>query len=236
MSRNVTVCLTPELIHLEDLSGKLVIVVDIFRATSCMVAGMASGIQSITPVATVEECLTLKSNGYISAGERGGVKIPEFHLGNSPFDYMQPSLKGKKIATTTTNGTLAIKKSAEADEIVIGSFLNFSSVKDHIKSSDKDVIIHCAGWKGSFNLEDTTFAGGLLKELSKELSFQSDASFMACQLWEKSKEGGLYNFLMKSAHANRLAGMGIEKDLAYCCQLDEFNILPKIVGEDIITC
>jgi len=232
MSRSIEVCLTPELVHLIDFTDKLVIVVDIFRATSCMVAGMGSGIESITPVATVEECLNLKKKGYISAGERGGVKIPEFHIGNSPFEYMQPDLIGKKVATTTTNGTLAIKKSEEAAEIIIGSFLNFNAILEYIILSSRDVIIHCAGWKGTFNLEDTTFAGGIISSMS-QLKSESDASYMSRILWKKAKVFGLEHLLMNSAHAHRLQGMGIENDLQFCCQFDEFNIIPKVVGTEL---
>ena len=81
------------------------VVIDVLRATSCMVAGLGSGVKSIKPVATIDECLALGERGYIMAGERGGEKIEAFDMGNSPFDYMRPEMKGQKIAATTTNGT-----------------------------------------------------------------------------------------------------------------------------------
>ena len=80
-----------------------VVVVDILRATSCMTTALAHGIESITPFAHLNECLALKNQGYVTAGERDGKKVDGFDLGNSPFEYMDPVLKGKRIAFTTTN-------------------------------------------------------------------------------------------------------------------------------------
>ena len=230
--RNIEVCLTPELVHLSDMKGKLVVVVDIFRATSCMVSGLATGIEHIVPVATVDECLSYRPKGYVLAGERGGQKIEAFDIGNSPFEYMDASLHGKMVTTTTTNGTLAIKKSSDAAEIVIGSFLNLDSIVAHVRASELDVVIHCAGWKGTFNLEDTTFAGAMIEALAETHTFGTDAAFMALALWQRGKQD-LPAFLLQSAHAHRLQKFGITKDLTYCSTLNEFDVLPVLHGEKI---
>ena len=85
----IEVCLTPELIHQHELKGKIVVVVDIFRATSCIVTGLASGVESIKPVGSIEDTLVLGEQGYIMAGERDGKKVDGFDMGNSPFEYME---------------------------------------------------------------------------------------------------------------------------------------------------
>ena len=48
--KNIEVCLSPELIHLFELEGKTVVVVDILRATSCMTTAFAYNISSMKPV------------------------------------------------------------------------------------------------------------------------------------------------------------------------------------------
>ncbi|HSZ24393.1 MAG TPA: 2-phosphosulfolactate phosphatase, partial [Cytophagaceae bacterium] len=68
--KNVEVCLTPDLVKTYGVENKIVVVVDILRATSCMTTALANGIKSITPVATVEECRELKEKGYLAAAER----------------------------------------------------------------------------------------------------------------------------------------------------------------------
>ena len=109
--RTIEVCLTPELIHHHAVKGKIVVVVDIFRATSCIVTGLANGVTAIRPVGEVDETIKLGKQGYIKAGERGGIKVDGFDIGNSPFEYQSDLVKGKKVAISTTNGSQAILKS-----------------------------------------------------------------------------------------------------------------------------
>lgn len=97
MKRSVDVCLSPSLIDGFSLEGKIVVIVDILRATSCMVSGLASGVQGIVPVATLEECRAYQQKGYICAAERGGKQVEGFELDNSPYSYMKPELKNKTI-------------------------------------------------------------------------------------------------------------------------------------------
>jgi len=99
--KSIEVSLSPELIHLHELSGKIVVVADILRATSCIVTALAHGIDHIIPFQNLEDCKEMKNEGYLVAGERNGKKVDGFDLGNSPFSYMDHALKGKKVAFTT---------------------------------------------------------------------------------------------------------------------------------------
>ncbi|MEP5613021.1 MAG: 2-phosphosulfolactate phosphatase [Cyclobacteriaceae bacterium] len=231
--KTVEVCLSPELIHQHELGGKIVVVVDIFRATSCIVAGLANGVTAIKPVAEVEECKELGAQGYLMAGERGGIKVPEFDMGNSPFEYQAEEVKGKKVAISTTNGSQAIVKSAGADEIVIGAFLNLEAVSEYILQSKKNVLIHCAGWKGTVNLEDTLFAGALIDECAEEMKPAGDSAHLAHQLYVANHEN-LFGVAKQSSHAERLAGFGIEKDLEFCMTLNEYAVVPKLLEGELV--
>ena len=121
--------------HLYDVRDKTVVIIDILRATSCMTTAFAHGINSITPFAKLEDCIAMKAKGYFTAGERDGKKVDGFDLGNSPFEYMEEKLRGKKIAFTTTNGTQAIAKAIEAQGN--NYRILFESFCDYIASSGK---------------------------------------------------------------------------------------------------
>src|SRR5882672_9962544 len=108
--KSIDVCLSPELMHLYDVKDRTVVVVDILRATSCMVTAFAHGVDSITPFADLNACRVMKQKGYITSGERDGKMVDGFDKGNSPFEYTGADIRGKKIAFTTTNGTQAIEK------------------------------------------------------------------------------------------------------------------------------
>jgi 2-phosphosulfolactate phosphatase len=83
--KKIDVCLSPDLIHLYDLSSAAVVVVDIFRATSCMVTAFASGASEIVPVEEVELCQQYGAKGYLTAAERNGITPAGFDFDNSPF-------------------------------------------------------------------------------------------------------------------------------------------------------
>ncbi|MDW3195912.1 MAG: 2-phosphosulfolactate phosphatase [Cytophagales bacterium] len=229
---NIEVCLTPALIEQFDLSGKVVVVVDIFRATSCMVAGLSNNVKAIYPVATVDECLALGKKGMLMAGERGGIKIPEFDLGNSPFDYLQEHVTNREVGVSTTNGTLALSKSRAADEILVGAFLNLAATTQYLETLNKDLVIHCAGWKGTVNLEDTLYAGALIDRLSQK-ELKDDATFLAHSLFLQH-QNDLLGAAEQSAHAQRLAGFGIKKDIAFSLQDSIYDTVIRLEGEKLV--
>ncbi len=229
----IDICYTPELIHQFDVSDKCVVVIDVLRATSCMVAGLGSGIKSIIPVATVEECEVLGRKGYIMAGERGGKKLEQFNIGNSPFDYMASALKGKNVAATTTNGTRAIDLSKDAPEVLIGAFLNLTAIVNYLGSQQRDILLFCAGWKGHYNLEDSLFAGAVCDGLKKQAEFSSDAVTSAFYLYEAMQKD-LFYYISRSSHAARLSKFGIMKDIEYCSRTDEFDIVPRLVDGSLV--
>ncbi len=230
--KKIDVCLSPELIHLYTLESTIVVVVDIFRATSCMVTAFAHGVQKIYPVATVTECSQLQAKGYLAAAERDAHKVEGFELDNSPFSYMADYIKNSTIAVTTTNGTLAITKSKTAEKVIIGAFLNIETVASFVKNQNFDVLIHCAGWKGKPNLEDTLFAGALIDLLKNDFELAEDSALMALKLYELKKDRML-EAVTNSSHVKRLQKLGIEKDISFCLQRNLYNVLPILEGEKL---
>lgn len=232
--KSIDVCLTPELLHLHKIENSIVVVTDIFRATSCMVTGLAHGIGSILPVATVEECLALQQRGYVAAAERDAQKVPGFDLDNSPFSYMADNLVGSKIAMTTTNGTLSIAKAkANAVKVLVGAFLNLEAIVNYLKNQQYDVLVLCAGWKGRPNLEDTLFAGALVAALTDEYIIGEDSALMAMRLYEQAQHDML-GFVSNSSHVRRLQRLGIQKDIAYCLQKNIYDNVPILRGSELV--
>jgi len=223
---SIEVCFSPELIHLHELSGKLVVVVDIFRATSTMVAALAHGVKEILPFEDLESCRAMQAKGYLIAGERDGLIAPGFELGNSPVAFLEGNYAGKKLAMTTTNGTVAIEKSMGSAEILIGAFPNLQATASYIQSRNLDVLIHCAGWKGRFNLEDSLYAGALVQMLSGSHTNQEDGALAMSSLF--AQEGNnLTSYLAQASHAKRLQNHGIEADIFFCLTLNRYD---QVVG------
>ena len=231
--RKVEVCFSPELIHLFDFEGKIVVVVDIFRATSTMVAAIANGVEEILPFADLEACRVMKEKGFLIGGERNGLTAPGFEMGNSPVAYLSGAYAGQKLAMTTTNGTQAIDKSKGAAEILIGAFPNLQATVSYIQAQENDVLIHCAGWKGHFNLEDSLFAGALVKSLESTHKSSEDGALAMAMLFEKVGHN-LKGFLSQASHAKRLQNHGIERDIDFCLTFDLYDIVVKLNGEGFL--
>lgn len=215
------VILSPALIDNYDLKEKNVVVVDILRATSTIVTAIHYGVEHVVPCLTAEETKTYQTLGYLCAGERNGLKITDFEMGNSPFECMNQNMKNKKIALTTTNGTkcfIAAKK-ANAYKVFCGSFLNLKAMSDFLIKESKPVVVLCAGWKDKVNLEDSLYAGALYDELQKsvELILDCDSTLMVHELYKKH-EKELSDILKKSSHYQRLSYLSHEEDMVHCLQ------------------
>jgi 2-phosphosulfolactate phosphatase len=232
--RNIEVCVSPELIHLYETKGKIVVIVDIFRATSTMMAALANGVESITPIMDLETCRGFASKGYVIAGERNGLAAEGFELGNSPLAYLNQAYSGKMIAMTTTNGTLAIEKTkAEANQVLIGAFVNLKATVQYLIDRTQDILILCAGWKGKFNLEDSLYAGALVSSLHPHFQTECDSAIALKSLYE-SNSHRLQIFLGQASHAKRLQNHNIEADIDFCLTKDIYQTVGLLSGEVLI--
>ena len=234
---NIKVCLSPSLFPIYSDRKSVVVVVDVLRATSAICTALDLGVKSIIPVSTIEDALDYKGNDeYIIAAERNGKIVRGFDLGNSPTEYSNYNLKGKKMVLTTTNGTKAINIAKQDHLVVTGSFLNLNALSSFLVKVDKSIIILCAGWKNDFCLEDTLFAGALTEELIKNDKFyyHSDSTASSFMLYQKAKNN-LFDFLKDSQHRKRLAHLGIENDVRYCLELNKSEVVPILKDKVLIS-
>jgi 2-phosphosulfolactate phosphatase len=232
-SRSVEVVFTPSQLAFCEPEGKIVVVIDIFRATTAICAAIAADAEKIIPVKTIEEALAYKSRGFILASERDGKKIEGFDMGNSPQNFYVPAVKGKTIVLSTTNGTDAILAALAGDMVLIGSFLNITALANKLVELKKDVILLCAGWKNKFNIEDTIFAGAIIQKLKNSLDcISSDATLAAEYLYNQS-QNNLSGFLHKSSHYNRLKHLQLDDDLNFSLQFDITDKIPVFDGREI---
>lgn len=233
--KNLEVCLTPALLPLYDVENSIVVIIDIFRATSSICYGIENGAAAIIPVSHVEECAAYreKFSEYLLAAERDGEVVEGFDFGNSPFSYTPEKVGGKTIVLTTTNGTHALQLSINAKKIVIGSFLNLTALSGWLLEQDNDVLLVCAGWKNKFNLEDTLFAGAVVSKLKEHGYKLDDAGIAAFDLYEAGKND-LGEYLKKTSHSERLKELGIEKDIAFCLNVDITTAIPILEGDRLV--
>ncbi|SDT61503.1 2-phosphosulfolactate phosphatase [Mucilaginibacter mallensis] len=231
----LNVCLSPSLIPLFEVEDYIVVIIDIFRATSSICYGIDNGAEAIIPVSQVEECVAYQGKypHYLLAAERDGKVVTGFDFGNSPFSYTEEKVAGKTVVLTTTNGTHALHLSRNAKKVVIGSFLNLTSICNWLKTQNDNILLVCAGWKNNFNLEDTLFAGAVVDQLKGGGFVLDDAAIASNDLYQIAKSD-LDTYLKKTSHSERLKKLGIEADIAFCLQVDITTAIPVLEGEKLV--
>ncbi len=222
----IEVILAPAQIALlpgRDLSGTVCVVFDVLRATSTFVTALANGARRIYPVTSVEEALALRQGlpGALLGGERHGVRLAGFDLGNSPLEYTAEAVRGREIISTTTNGTVALRACAGADAVYAGALLNIGSLAAHLDATLDPagrLLLVCAGTGTDFALEDGFGAGALLSRLrTATLPDDAGCALLALHAHACRDPGEL---LRASANGRRLQTLSLGADVDHCASVD----------------
>ena len=237
MKPTLFTCLSPALLHLYPVKDAIVVIIDVFRATSTIAAALFNGASRVIPVENVDTCKQLGSqiDGAITAGERDGKVIEGLQYGNSPAEYPRNFIEGKTLVLTTTNGTKLLHRAVNngAAEVITGSFPNLGAVTEHLINQNKNVILGCSAWKDRFNLEDPLFAGAVITNLKEHFTIHCDSSLMAEQMY-RQHENNLYDFIQRTTHWHRLAGYGLQSDLEFCVSKNVANVLPIYLHNELV--
>ncbi|OSZ81327.1 2-phosphosulfolactate phosphatase [Chitinophagaceae bacterium IBVUCB2] len=229
--------LSPALLHLYDLSNSVVVIIDVFRATSTIASALYNGAKCVIPVDSVPKAIDIsKSIGGIAAGERDGMIAEGLQHGNSPLEYTRDFIENKTLVLTTTNGTRLLQMALDknADTIISGSFPNLSAVCDFLVKENKNVVLGCAGWKDRFNLEDTLFAGAVINRIAQHFTIHCDSSLMAETMYLQNKNK-MIDFAPQLTHYHRLVErFGLIEDIRYCLTDDVANVLPVYMDGKLV--
>ncbi|MBV8141776.1 MAG: 2-phosphosulfolactate phosphatase [Verrucomicrobia bacterium] len=216
-----------------DLGDVTAVVFDVLRATSSVITGLASGVEYIIPVRTVEEAhqRKLADPDLLLAGEREGLPPQGFDLGNSPEEFLK--IRGRRVVMTTTNGTAAIESVRLASQILIGALVNLDALADYLFTHPpRSLLLVCAGTGEEFSLEDAIAAGALVARLPDDQA-ASDSAMMVRSLYERVGDDMDW-WLRQTQNGKRLQRIGKGADITWCAQLSVYNLVCQLKGGKII--
>ena len=217
-----------------DVTGRVVVVIDVLRASTSIATALANGARAVIPVESTEEVVTrakaFERSEVKLAGERQMRPIPGFDLGNSPREFSREVVEGKTVLLSTTNGTTAIASLQGPRDVVIGSYINFSAVLAMLRAALRggtDIAILCAGREKQFSLEDAACAGRFVHHAMRRRTdvAVNDAAF-ASMLIDRRYSDNLMRLFSASAHGRALSEAGYGDDLADCAAIDSYPIIP----------
>jgi 2-phosphosulfolactate phosphatase len=233
----VDVFFTPSGLTAAELQGRTVFVIDILRATTSMCAALNHGAKAIIPVSSTEEALrlsqTIGSTSVLLAGEKNCNPIPGFHLGNSPLEMTEATVRGKTLIVTTSNGSKALLACQAAAAVFLAAAVNLSAASERARETldaGQEVLIVCAGRDGAFSLDDAYCAGRLAAAIfggTKPRRALNDAGLASLDLvrrygdrWERP--------LAYSRAGRELIRLGFRADVREAARLDAYPVVPHL--------
>jgi 2-phosphosulfolactate phosphatase len=231
-TRQVHVHLAPTLVVPDQLAGGVAVVIDVLRATTTIIHALAAGCDCVRPCATVEEARHLADHmpagKSLLGGERGGLAVPGFDIGNSPGEYTAQRCKGITIVLTTSNGTRALLHASSAERVLLAGFVNYSAVCEQIRAEKRPVHIVCAGDAGGVALEDTLLAGAIVDYLVGLPDVEVDDG--ARLAWDCFELHGrhLEEAFRLSGGGARLRLLGYDEDIRACARVDGYHLVPEL--------
>lgn len=235
----IDVIVSADYIDEEMLENKVVVVIDVLRATSVITTALANGARKVIPKLTIEEAFEEKqrllSLGEVAVlgGERQAVKIEGFDFTNSPLEYGVDAIDGKTIILSTTNGTRALNACSRGDLVLIASLLNAKAVALELVRLNKDIVIVNSGTNGEFSMDDFICGGYIISEVIKEVTCElSDISKVAVNFYENNSN--LKESLVQAKHYGVLKALSLEADIDYCLSKDTHNIVLQYENGEVI--
>ena len=220
-----------------EVEGKAAVVIDVIRATSTIVTALASGARALYPTVSSEEAIKLVSSlgreDTLLCGERKGLRIEGFDLGNSPAEYTEDVVRDKRLVMTTTNGTRAIPAAEEADRVVAACFLNLDAVVESL-ANEGEVVIVCAGKEDRFSLDDAACAGYLIQGLEERTGDAPEVND-AAQAAQRLAQALPFDeaFLRSTRAGQALVEIGLGSDLSLCARRDVYDLVPVMKDRTI---
>lgn len=139
----------------------IVVIIDVLRAftTACYV--VAAGAERLFTVARRSDALALAKQfaDVVLMGERDGLRIPGFDLGNSPSQLSDFEFQDRTVILTTSNGTRGLFAAQGAQQVLTGSFVNAGALVQYLHDQKPaKVSLVCMGSRGEPAIEDTLCA------------------------------------------------------------------------------
>jgi 2-phosphosulfolactate phosphatase len=203
----------------EAASG-VVVIIDVFRASNTILMLLARGASSVIPVNKVEEAFDLRKEHpeYLLAGERQGIKIDGFDMGNSPHEAVQMDLKGKHVVLTTSGGTRAMWHARHAERILVGSFGNARALVNNLRRSKVPLVTWLAvGTEGMSRAVEDDLCAEYLKGIAEGKARNPNT---------------MREEILGGEGASRLRRLGQEDDFSYCLTTDLFDFVPELSKTD----
>lgn len=239
--RDVFVVFDPEVLTAEFLSRRTAVVIDVLRATSSMVQALANGAARVLPVGTIEEARRLKetlpAGTVVLGGERDGLQIEGFDVGNTPQEFTAALVDGRTVVMTTTNGTRAILLASSAAQLYIAALTNVAAtVAELRRQGDGDIVLVGSGTERRISWEDSLCAGAIVERLidgAADGTFHlTDSALIALEIWTAWK-GRLDEALRRGRGGRNVIKRNLGEAFVACGAVDSVPLVAEVHADPL---
>ncbi len=262
--RRVVVHLLPALLPERLPDDAACVVIDVLRASTTVVRALEAGAQGVVACETVDEAQRLATRwaaepgdprAVLLGGERGGLPIDGFDLGNSPAEYRAEVVAGRMVVFTTTNGTRALAACRGAKRKLLGALVNRGAVVEAVKA-EREIHLVCAGTRGEVSREDVLAAGAMVERLldcdginGGPSGWQcNDSARIARDTWrqvvgdsrrfeslDRQQQVRLLAAALRETQGGRnLRAIGLDADLLQAARLDDSSCVPCLKDDGVL--
>lgn len=222
------------------LPGRIVIVLDILVATTTIVTALDAGATAVHFAEDASEArriaATMAPGTYHIAGEDHLAAIPGFST-PLPLELTRtPGFAGKPLVYSTTNGTVALRRSQGADVIYAMSLRNVGATLAAIEArhDDAPLVIVCAGSAGALNLEDFYAAGCIVDRLLARFDPTRDLSDTALAAHAAFRGTDALSALNRARVGRIIRGAGGEDELRHAAEIDASQRVAIVDGGRVV--
>lgn len=237
----IAVVFDPAQLPTEYLAKRTAVVIDVLRATTSMLSALAAGAARIVPTLEVAEAVALRDRlpggTAVLAGERGGLQIDGFDLGNSPQEFTPERVRGRTVVMTTTNGTRAILAALPARRTYVAAMTNIGATACALAAGENgDVVLVASGTEGRISWEDTFCAGAVTERLADITGVsawhRTDSAMIALALW-RSVKGDVAGALRLGRGGRNVARLGLDAAFGPCAAVDSIDFAARVRREPL---
>lgn len=229
---------SPRLADPAILAGGVVVVIDQLRASTTIVAALAAGAKRVIPCLEVADALRtrdrLASEPVVLGGERGGVLIDGFDLGNSPAEYTPPAVMGRTVVFTTTNGTAAMLHAVRAGAacVMVGCLANAAAIVNRLADDPRPINLLCAGTRDETTMDDCLAAGAIgdMLVFRGRVWSEDDQGRVMAGCWREASHSAarLHETMRQSRGGRNLLKLGFAADVEFCSRVGVWDLAPEL--------
>ena len=208
---------------LEDCSQAtgVAVVIDVLRAFTSAAYAFHAGADEILLVSEIDDALALRRQlpGSLTMGEEGGRPIEGFEYDNSPAQFVDADLSGRRMIQRTSNGVQGVVRSTRANAILTASFVCARATAELLRVRDPDrVTFVITGWEDG---EEDRACADYLEALLRDQN--PDPAPYLDRVWQ-------------SSNGQRFADPAIDflpaGDLSLSTDLDRFDFAMEVQRRD----